>query len=105
MEIDSKDNIWCDTFTTGFYVYDGTKWTKYSKEEGFYSNHFYEFEEDSDGNVWLATGSGLLFYNGEEWAQYTIEDGLPGDRVLSVLEDSRGDIWIATGGGLGRLKR
>jgi len=106
MEIDSKDNVWCDTtYTTGFYVYDGTKWTRYSKEKGFYSNHFYEFEEDSDGNIWLATGSGLLFYNGEEWAQYTIEDGLPGNRIFSVLEDSRGDIWIATTEGVGRLKR
>jgi len=105
MEIDSKDNIWCDTYTTGFYLYDGAKWTKYSKEEGFYANHFYEFEEDSDGHIWLATGSGLLFYDGSEWTQYTIEDGLPGDRVLSVIEDSRGDIWIATGGGVGRYKR
>jgi ligand-binding sensor domain-containing protein len=105
IEIDSKDNIWCDSITKGIYRYDGEEWTKFSKGEGFYTNHFYDFEEDSRGNIWLATENGLLFFDGQDWTQYTVGKGLFAENVYSVIEDSRGDIWITTANGLGRYQR
>jgi ligand-binding sensor domain-containing protein len=102
IEIDSKDNIWCDSITQGIYLFDGEKWTKFSKDEGFYTNHFYDFEEDCHGNIWLATENGLLFYDGQDWTQYTKGEGSFAENVYSVFEDLRGDIWITTPRAVGR---
>lgn len=83
---------------------DGRKWTGFSRETGFAAKHFFDFEEDSLGNVWLATGSGLFFFDGKDWTFYSVDNGLFAGNVFRVMEDSRGHIWITTGKGVGRYQ-
>jgi hypothetical protein len=67
-----------------------------------------EFAEDSDNNIWAATGefsnsnpyeysSGLLKYDGTDWNIYdTTNSPLPSNYISSVCIDSSGNIWIGT---------
>ena len=62
------------------------------------------FEEDREGNLWLATTAGL-FCLSKRWAEvYTRQEGLPENEIYPLLEDQQGVIWVGTwGGGLLRL--
>lgn len=61
--------------------------------------------QDSRGEWWLGTATGLLRYSKMDAAQlatakpkaiYTIKDGLPANEIFRLYEDSRGDVWIST---------
>jgi ligand-binding sensor domain-containing protein len=57
-----------------------------------------------DGNIWLATWSGIVGYDGEVFTNYTKKYGLRPDRVFSLLEDREDNIWFGTiGGGVYRF--
>ena len=105
LNIDSKDNIWCDTFTVGIYRHDGTQWSDYRREKGFYVNHYTGFYEDRNGHLWFSTESGVLYFDRENWTRYTKEDGLPTNNTTSIMEDSKGNIWIGTNNGLVKYSR
>lgn len=65
--------------------------------------------EDSQGNLWLGTGSGLAVYDRRrnQFKVYANESGkkpiLHINSIRSMLEDD-GDIWIGTAGGLNRYR-
>ncbi len=61
--------------------------------------------EDSQGNIWLASGGGGLgIYNGQNWNLYTKENGLPSNQITSIYEDNERNLWFGTGGdGVARL--
>jgi ligand-binding sensor domain-containing protein/signal transduction histidine kinase len=64
--------------------------------------------QDSRGEWWIPTGSGLLRYPKTEKIEslahtkpkafYTTKDGLSGNNVFRLFEDLRGDIWIGSFG-------
>lgn len=54
--------------------------------------------EDSRGDVWAATWSGVLRYEGARFTNVTKQEGLRPFRSFSLLEDSAGHIWIGTVG-------
>ncbi|MBT6146943.1 MAG: hypothetical protein HOH74_16030, partial [Gemmatimonadetes bacterium] len=60
------------------------------------------------GEVWCATGGGVLRYDPEtaEYGRLTRLQGLAGNRVLSIAVDGAGDLWFGTEGmGLSRLRQ
>lgn len=62
------------------------------------------FAEDSKGDIWIATGSGLARWNGERFRIYYLEDGLSYGSVRTVLQlQHSGDILVGTEGGLNRV--
>ncbi len=81
-----------------------------------WSHHQSSFQ-DSRGEWWIATGSGLLRFAAVARASdlarappraiYTTRNGLCGNQVFRLYEDSRGDVWISTldGGCLTRWRR
>ena len=64
--------------------------------------------EDNDGNLWLATGSGIMKYNREKnsFAEIVNQERkkpvLHSNSVRSLLKDDNGDMWIGTAAGLNR---
>lgn len=58
--------------------------------------------EDSNGNIWMATTSGLSFFNRKtkKLTTYTTKDGLPSNTVYSVRCSTDPYVWAATSGGL-----
>lgn len=59
--------------------------------------------QDSRGELWIGTNSGVSRFDGRSFVSYTTDDGLPDPSVLSLMEDGDGTIWAGTSGGLVRL--
>jgi ligand-binding sensor domain-containing protein/two-component sensor histidine kinase len=66
-------------------------------------NHINQVMEDSKGNFWIATNSGLVQVqpNGGSYI-FTLEDGLPSLFINCLLEDHQKNIWIGTPLGLAK---
>src|SRR4030095_8255312 len=68
------------------------------------SSYISDFMEDSRGNCWIATSTGLVQVqpNGKSGI-FTDRDGLPSSSVNCVLEDRQNNIWIGTPLGLAKF--
>jgi len=60
--------------------------------------------EDRDGNLWIASSSGLFRVRGKEVASMDRRAGLSSDYAYSLFEDGEGNIWTGTRGGLDRFR-
>lgn len=61
-------------------------------------------KEDRDGNLWIASSSGLVRARDGRIRKMDHHTGLSDDFVSDVFEDREGDLWVATRSGLDRLK-
>ena len=77
---------------------DGLKF--YRVEDGLIDNKINDLLLDRDGNLWIATPSGLCCFDGTVFRSFTNEDGLPGNRIHCLFEDSQGHLWLGTDGGV-----
>ncbi|MFW6389009.1 MAG: hybrid sensor histidine kinase/response regulator transcription factor [Marinilabiliaceae bacterium] len=80
-------------------------------------NDVYDIFEDQNGNIWLATGSGLnKVMAGEQenlinavrsdelsFVSYSEDDGLAGDLVVLIEEDEEGNLWLGTNKGISKF--
>ncbi len=102
---DSEDRIWFATNqwspNYGFTIFDGKQWKTYYSPQRYSISYVYQLAEDNFGNVWLATGGGLLKYDG---SSFTIFDNsnspLRTNKVYAVTVDLANNIWIGTTSGL-----
>lgn len=60
--------------------------------------------EDRDGNLWIASSSGLFRAHDGQIAKMDRSSGLSGNFVSDVFEDREGNLWVATRAGLDRLR-
>jgi len=49
-----------------------------------------------DGDVWVASGTGLHRFHNRQWVTHTAEEGLPSSMAWEVFEDRDGRIWCGT---------
>lgn len=89
------------------------KWETYNVPEGLGDAFVYDVLRASNGDVWIATWSGVNRVRGgdlkdrSKWELHTVEStgsGLPNDWVYGLAEGKNGDIWLATEGGLARFR-
>ena len=76
---------------------------KLSSENGVSQSITYAIQQDSVGNIWIASEEGLIKYNSDQSTIYNKSNGLPeqvGNRVTTVYIDSKDRIWIGTESGL-----
>jgi signal transduction histidine kinase/ligand-binding sensor domain-containing protein len=59
-------------------------------------------KEDRDGNLWVATNSGLARLEGDHF--HTLTEGPVQDGVRSIFEDRDGNLWVGTNEGLLRFR-
>lgn len=67
--------------------------------KGIYENFIYSVEQDSIGNIWMASDEGVIKYNSHFTAKYNKYRGFSssfGSRVNVVFIDSRNSIWAGT---------
>lgn len=91
---------------------DGKTWKNYNIPEGVGDSFVYGVLEAKNGDIWIATWSGVNRVRGgalddiSKWDLFTVENthgGLPNDWVYGVTEGRNGDIWLATEGGMARF--
>lgn len=51
---------------------------------------------DTEGNLWIGTASGVTKYNGHTFTNFTKKEGLIDNDVRSILQDRNGNIWFGT---------
>ncbi|NJD88425.1 MAG: regulator [Betaproteobacteria bacterium] len=89
------------------------KWENFNVPEGLGDAFVYDVLQASNGDLWIATWSGVNRVRGgqlrdkSKWSLHTVENtkgGLINDWVYALAEGKDGIIWMATEGGLVRFK-
>lgn len=87
-------------------------WKTYNIPEGLGDAFVYDVITVANGDIWIATWSGVNRIRGgqlddrSKWDLYTVENtnnGLPNDWVYGLAEGKNGDVWLATEGGMARF--
>lgn len=110
-----NDRILVGTYGGGMSLYDAAndKWENFNIPEGLGDAFVYGTLEAKNGDVWVATWSGVNRIRGgalkdrSKWDLFTVENtnnGLLNDWVYGVAEGKNGEMWLATEGGLARYK-
>ncbi len=86
--------IWCAD-AQQVWEFDGRNWTVI--RSGF--DQINTLWRTRDGNVWVATSSGLYRFVKNIWIEHGVEEGLPSSAVRELFEDQQG-LWAATTRGL-----
>jgi ligand-binding sensor domain-containing protein len=109
-----KDRIAVGTYGGGLALLDPKteKWESYNVPEGLGDAFVYDVLTAKNGDVWIATWSGVNRIKGgdlkdrSKWELHTVEStkgGLPNDWVYGLAEGRNGEIWLGTEGGLSRF--
>ena len=72
---DSKQRIWVGTNDNGVVVIDGEQIRQYTYKDGMPSSSIRNFAEDKEGNIFVATTSGLAFIK-ENGLVYQLSDSV-----------------------------
>jgi len=87
----------------------GGTWETYNIPEGLGDAFVYDVLKARNGDVWIATWSGVNRIRGgdlkdrSKWELHTVastKGGLPNDWVYGLAEGRNGEIWLGTEGGL-----
>jgi len=108
------DKIAVGTYGGGLSLLDPKTetWKTYNVPEGLGDAFVYDVLTTKNGDVWIATWSGVNRIKGgnlddrSKWELHTVEStkgGLPNDWVYGLAEGKNGDVWLGTEGGLARF--
>ena len=108
------DRIAVGTYGGGLALLDPKteQWETYNVPEGLGDAFVYDVLKTKDGDVWIATWSGVNRIKGGRlgdraaWELHTVEStkgGLPNDWVYGLAEGKNGEVWLGTEGGLARF--
>ena len=97
---DSRHRIWVGTNDNGVVVIDGEKKRNYTFREGLPSSSIRSFAEDSTGNIFIGTTSGLAYVDTKDKLNVLSEPRLNSERVLKLEADSNGKIYGQTKNGI-----
>ena len=101
--IDPEGQVW-SVSDGGVDVFDGSEWIHHEVKGVDVWNS--PIEVDGDGNILLATSTGVAKYDGRSWSSIGIDEGY--GRAKKVFVDIPGEIWVSledhNGNGLGLLE-
>lgn len=79
---------------TTLYGQNFNKIGTFSSNDGLPSNHIYDFIEDNNGFLWIATNNGVSRFDGKYFYNYSVKNGLPSNDALQIIKENNGTIWI-----------
>ena len=88
------------------------RWEAVGAPEGLAAESVSDVLSAANGDLWIATGSGVNrvrageFGERSRWDLFKAQgavDGLPSDRAYGLAEGRKGEIWVATEGGVARF--
>lgn len=110
-----QDRIAVGTYGGGLSLLDPAtrRWETFNVPQGLGDAFVYEAMEAKNGDLWIATWSGVnrvrsgKLGDRSSWDLFTVGNtrgGLPNDWVYGLAEGRDGDIWLATEGGVARWR-
>ncbi len=105
---DHRGNIWVGTFGGGLFVLDVNMQAirHLEKSNGFPSNTVNHILTTTHGDIYVATGEGLVKFktaSDTAYSVYNMEDGMANIHIRAIAEDSLGNIWFSTNKGISCL--
>ena len=97
---DSKGRIWVGTNDNGVVLIDGEKIRQFTYKDGLPSSSIRNFAEDKDGNIFVATTSGVAFIKENGLVYLLSHPVLDKERILKLQSDSTGKIYGQTTNGI-----
>jgi signal transduction histidine kinase/ligand-binding sensor domain-containing protein len=101
---DRDGGLWIGTSAAGIVHIHRGRTEMFSRQDGLSGDNVSSFLEDREGNVWVATLSGLDRFRELPIVTHTVSQGLTGAPSGAVLATRDGNVWVETAGGLDRLK-
>jgi signal transduction histidine kinase/ligand-binding sensor domain-containing protein len=101
---DREDSLWIGTEAEGLYRITGTTVDHFDRSEGLSSNSVWDFFEDREGNLWVATTGGVDCFRDRAVANFTNAEGLGGNEADGVVATRDGSIWVSGSSSLDTIR-
>ncbi len=93
---DSKGTLWYSTDRKKIYIYNNNSFQLFDRISGLLKTSVNMFREDSDGNIWMLTSSGVLKYFEGSIKTFGKDEGVPVAFISDFHEDDDGTKWLST---------
>jgi signal transduction histidine kinase/ligand-binding sensor domain-containing protein len=101
--LDRENGLWIGTLKQGVYRVHDRKVDHFHSADGLSSDAVYQFYEDHEANLWVATAKGIDCFRDVRVASFSTVEGLSVDEVDSVLASGDGTVWSSSPGALDAL--
>jgi signal transduction histidine kinase/ligand-binding sensor domain-containing protein len=102
--LDRNGDLWVGTVSKGIYRIHDRQIDHFDSSDGLSGNSVNGFLQDREGNIWVATSSGVDSFRDLPVATFSTRQGLSSDRVGSIVAAHDGTIWIGTIGSLDSIR-
>jgi len=92
--LDHENALWIGTYKQGIYRIHGRGVDHFYTADGLSSDSVYQFYEDHEGNLWVATPKGIDCFRDVRVATFSTREGLATPEVDSVFAAQDGTVWI-----------
>ena len=97
---DSRHRIWVGTNDNGVVVIDGNEIRQFTYKDGLPSSSIRNFAEDKDGNIFVATTTGLALIKDNGLVYKVSNPEIDKERILKLAADVNGKIYGQTSNGI-----
>ena len=94
--VDSKDRLWIGTNDSGVALRENAQFTFWGRDNGLISLSIRAICEDTEGNIIIATTSGLAYINSDNELYKINDPRIEGKYLLSLKSDDNGIIYGCT---------
>ena len=94
LQLDRENVLWIGTLDAGIYRLSDGKIDHYQSAEGLSGNTVQSIFEDHDGNIWIASSSGIDRFRNLRVISVSSQEGLSASKVGSVLAARDGTLWF-----------
>lgn len=103
---DSNGAIWAGTYLAGLYKLENDQFKKQTVFDKALVETFLEFDQDTSGNIYVATLNGVLMFNPNQhqYKLITEKDGLSSELVYTIkLSRDKKYLWTGTNQGINKI--
>ncbi len=97
---DRSGRVWVGFNDVGLMLFSGAEPRRYSTREGLPDTGVFQIREGLNGDLLVATRSGVGRMKAGKFRTYRPPDPLERKAVFDAIEDAQGSLWLATPGGL-----
>ena len=101
---DRSGSLWIGSTAAGVFRINQFGVEHFTSKEGLSGDAIRNFTEDSEGNLWIATGSGIDCFRDLKILTWSGPQGLPLGYVVSILAASDGSVWLGSQSHLTKLR-
>lgn len=101
---DRSGRMWYGSDGSGAVTFDGSTYAHYTRNDGLVGNRVYALAQDSLGQIWIGTSSGLSCFDGKSFRNFTYDQGFGEIGVQGLLTDNDGSLWVSSFPGVTKLR-